>query len=200
MIKILIAEDQSMVLGALSALLDLEQEFNVIANAKNGKEAFTLAQQLEVDIVLTDIEMPEMTGIELALELQRIKHPAKVMILTTFARGGYLRRAMDAGVKGYLLKDAPSDSLADAVRKIHAGKVIVAPELVTEAWSDIDPLTEKERKVLRLALEGKTTEEISNTIHLSPGTVRNYLSEAASKLGAKNRVEAGRIAKQKGWL
>ena len=200
MIRILIAEDQSMVLGALSALLDLEEDLTVVAKADNGVIALAQAQQHEVDIILTDIEMPEMTGIELALELQRIQYPAKVMILTTFARGGYLRRAMDAGVKGYLLKDAPSDSLADAIRKINKGKVIVAPELITEAWADDDPLTEKERKVLRFAAEGKTTEEIANLIHLSPGTVRNYLSEASSKLRAKNRVEAGRIAKQKGWL
>ena len=200
MIKILIAEDQSMVLGALSALLDLEDDLQVIIKAENGKKALEMSKQCQVDIVLTDIEMPEMTGIELAQALQKSNHPAKVMILTTFARGGYLRRAMDAGVKGYLLKDAPSDSLADAIRKIYQGKIIVAPELITEAWADDDPLTEKERKVLRLAAEGKTTEEIASLIHLSAGTVRNYLSEASSKLGAKNRVEAARIAKQKGWL
>jgi len=200
MIKILIAEDQSMVLGALSALLDLEDDLQVIIKAENGKKAFEMCKQYQVDIVLTDIEMPEMTGIELAQALQKVNYSAKVMILTTFARGGYLRRAMDAGVKGYLLKDAPSDSLADAIRKIYQGKVIVAPELITEAWADDDPLTEKERKVLRHAAEGKTTEEIASLIHLSAGTVRNYLSEASSKLGAKNRVEAARIAKQKGWL
>ena len=200
MIKILIAEDQSMVLGALSALLDLEDDLQVIIKAENGKKALEMSKQCQVDIVLTDIEMPEMTGIELAQALQKSNHPAKVMILTTFARSGYLRRAMDAGVKGYLLKDAPSDSLADAIRKIYQGKVIVAPELITEAWADDDPLTEKERKVLRHAAEGKTTEEIASLIHLSAGTVRNYLSEASSKLRAKNRVEAARIAKQKGWL
>lgn len=200
MIKILIAEDQSMVLGALSALLELEDEFTVVATAENGARALSLAQEYEVDIVLTDIEMPQMTGIELAQELQRINHSAKVMILTTFTRSGYLRRAMDAGVKGYLLKDAPSDSLAQAVRQIHQGKVIVAPELITQAWGDIDPLTDKERKVLRLAFEGKTTEQISKEIYLSAGTVRNYLSEASSKLGAANRIEAARIAKQNGWL
>lgn len=200
MITILIAEDQSMVLGALSALLNLEDDLSVVATAKNGEEAFALARKHRPDIILTDIEMPKMTGIELAQSLQKSEVNSKVMILTTFARGGYLRRAMDAGVKGYLLKDAPSSSLADAVRKIHAGKVIVAPELVTEAWAEVDPLSEKERRVLRLAYEGKTTEEIAGEIHLSPGTVRNYLSEAASKLNAKNRVEAGRIAKQKGWL
>ena len=200
MIKILIAEDQSMVLGALSALLDLEDDLSVVATAENGEQALSLAQQHEVDIVLTDIEMPKMTGIELAQELQRIEHPAKVMILTTFTRSGYLRRAMDAGVKGYLLKDAPSDSLAQAVRQIHQGKVIVAPELITQAWGEVDPLSDKERKVLRLAYEGKSTEQISQAIYLSAGTVRNYLSEASSKLGAANRIEAARIAKQNGWL
>ena len=200
MINILIAEDQSMVLGALSALLNLEDDLQVVKTANNGNQALELSTQCHLDIVLTDIEMPEMTGIELAQALQKVNHKAKVMILTTFARGGYLRRAMDAGVKGYLLKDASSDSLADAIRKVHQGKVIVAPELITEAWADDDPLTEKERKVLRLAAEGKTTEGIAKLIHLSAGTVRNYLSEASSKLGAKNRVEAARIAKQKGWL
>jgi two-component system response regulator DesR len=200
MIKILIAEDQSMVLGALSALLDMEDDFEVVEKANNGKDALVKSQQQAIDIILTDIEMPHMTDIELAHELQRIKHPAKVMILTTFARGGYLRRAMAAGVRGYLLKDAPSDSLADAVRKIHAGKIIVAPELVTEAWADDDPLSENERKVLRFSLEGHSSKEIGELIFLSAGTVRNYLSEATSKLGAKNRIEAARIAKQKGWL
>jgi two-component system response regulator DesR len=200
MIKILIAEDQSMVLGALSALLEMEEDLQVIDKAKDGKDALIKSQQQPIDIILTDIEMPCMTGIELAQELQRINHPAKVMILTTFARGGYLRRAMAAGVKGYLLKDAPSDSLADAVRKIHAGKVIVAPELVTEAWAADDPLSDNERKVLRLSSEGHSTKEIAGLIFLSAGTVRNYLSEVTSKLGTKNRIEAARIAKQKGWL
>ena len=189
-----------MVLGALSALLNLEDDLEVIASATNGQQALILAQQQSFDIVLTDIEMPLMTGIELAQELQRIQHSAKVIILTTFSRSGYLRRAMDAGVKGYLLKDAPADSLAQAVRNIHQGKIIVAPELVSQAWQVNDPLTDKERKVLRFALEGKTTEQISGLVHLSSGTVRNYLSEAAAKLGANNRIEAARIAKQQGWL
>ena len=200
MIKILIAEDQSMVLGALSALLDMEEDFAVVEKAKDGQDALAKSKQQPIDIILTDIEMPYMTGIELAQELQKINHPAKVMILTTFARGGYLRRAMTAGVKGYLLKDAPSDSLADAVRKIHAGKIIVAPELVTEAWAVDDPLSDNERKVLRFSLEGHSTKEIAALIYLSAGTVRNYLSEATSKLGAKSKIEAARIAKQKGWL
>ncbi|NQZ05937.1 MAG: response regulator transcription factor [Algicola sp.] len=200
MIKILIAEDQSMVLGALSAMLNMEADLSVVDQAENGVQALAKAKQQEIDIILTDIEMPGMTGIELAQELQRMKHPAKVMILTTFARGGYLRRAMNAGVKGYLLKDAPADSLAVAVRKIHAGRVIIDPELVTEAWAVDDPLNDNERKVLRLSLEGHSTKDIAGLVFLSAGTVRNYLSEATAKLGAKNRIEAARIAKRNGWL
>jgi len=199
-IKILIAEDQSMVLGALSALLSLEPDIDVVASAADGQQALELIKHHEIDIVITDIEMPNMTGIELAQALKEQQHQAKVMVLTTFTRSGYLRRAMDAGVKGYLLKDAPSDSLAQAVRSINEGKVIVAPELITQAWGNSDPLTDKERKVLRLAFDGKSTEQISQEIFLSPGTVRNYLSEASSKLGAKNRIDAARIAKQNGWL
>jgi two-component system, NarL family, response regulator DesR len=200
LIKILIAEDQSMLLGALKALLELEDDFEVIATAENGSKALELAKIHAVDIVITDIEMPEMTGIELAQALKSSGHPAKVVVLTTFARSGYLKRAMDCGVKAYLLKDASSDSLAQAIRQVSLGKIIVAPELVTQAWSEADPLTDKERKVLRLAAEGLSTQEIAQKVHLSAGTVRNYLSEAASKLGAKNRIEASRIAKQNGWL
>lgn len=200
MIKILIAEDQSMVLGALSALLSMEDDFEVIAQSPDGEDALVKVHQAPVDIVLTDIEMPGMSGIELAQTLQKQKHCAQIIILTTFARGGYLRRAMDAGVKGYLLKDAPSYSLADAIRKVHQGKVIIAPELVTQAWSTVDPLSDKERKILRLSLTGLTTKEIASEVFLSPGTVRNYLSEATAKLNAKNKFEAARIAKQNGWL
>jgi len=200
MIKILIAEDQSMLLGALAAMLDMEPDFEIIDTASDGKEALTLIKKLTVDIVLTDIEMPKLTGIELAQELKKLQHPAKVMILTTFARSGYLRRAMDSGVKGYLLKDAPSNSLANAIRKIHEGKTIVATELVTNAWTEADPLSDNERKILRLSFEGLSTKEIAAQTSLSAGTVRNYLSEVISKLDANNRIDAARIAKQKGWL
>ena len=199
-IQILIAEDQGMLLGALASILNLESDMEVVGTAKNGQEALALIDKQSVDIVLTDIEMPKMTGIELAEALKKQNHPAKVMILTTFARSGYLRRAMDAGAKGYLLKDAPSNSLANAIRKIYSGKVIVASELVTSAWADDDPLTNKERKVLRLSYEGLSSKEIAKETSLSVGTVRNYLSEAASKLEAKNRIDAARIAKEKGWL
>jgi two-component system response regulator DesR len=141
-----------------------------------------------------------MTGLELAAELKRRLHPARVVILTTFARGGYLRRALDAGAAGYLLKDAPAERLAEAIRRVHAGLRAVDPELAAEAWGETDPLTDRERQVLRLAGEGHSSARIASELHLSEGTVRNYLSEAISKVGAENRVEAARIARQKGWL
>ncbi len=200
MINIGIAEDQGMVLGALSALLSLEEDFEVKFKAENGAEAFKACNEHEIDILITDIEMPEMSGLELAQKLQRNNSAIKIIILTTFARAGYLKRAMEAGVKGYLLKDAPSEQLADAIRKIIAGRKIIDPELVTEAWGEIDPLNEKERKVLKLAGDGLKTDEIAEKLHLSSGTVRNYLSSASSKLNARNRVEAARIARRKGWL
>ena len=144
--------------------------------------------------------MPRMTGLELAAALREKGSPARVVILTTFGRGGYLRRALEAGVTGYLLKDAPSDQLAEAIRRVHAGLRAIAPELAAAAWDEADPLTDRERQVLRLAAEGLSTAKISSELHLSEGTVRNYLSEAISKLGAENRVEAARIARQRGWL
>ena len=197
---ILIAEDQGMLLGALSALLDLESDMQVVGKASNGKEALAMAEALTPDIVITDIEMPEMTGLELAQCIQQRQLTSKVIILTTFARSGYLRRAMDYGVKGYLLKDAPSDDLANAIRRVMQGRKIIAPELIVDAWEEADPLSDKERRALKLAADGKQTEQIASEMHLSPGTVRNYLSSASSKLNASNRIEAARIARQKGWL
>ena len=197
---ILIAEDQGMLLGALSALLDLEPDMQVVGKASNGKEALAMAEALTPDIVITDIEMPEMTGLELAQCIQQRQLTSKVIILTTFARSGYLRRAMDYGVKGYLLKDAPSDDLANAIRRVMQGRKIIAPELIVDAWEEADPLSDKERKALKLAADGKQTDQIASEMHLSPGTVRNYLSSASSKLNASNRIEAARIARQKGWL
>ena len=203
MIRLLIAEDQAMLLSVLASLLDLEEDICVVHQANNGKLALdylTDPDKETVDILVTDIEMPEMTGIELAQEIQQQGIKTKTLILTTFSRSGYLRRAMDAGVKGYLLKDSPSEELLLAIRKIAAGGKSIAPELMQNAWIDLDPLTDKERKALRLAAEGLSTEQISLKLHLSSGTVRNYLSSAANKLGANNRVEAGRIARQNGWL
>ncbi len=203
MINIAIAEDQGMVLGALAALLDLEDDLCVKHKAANGKVALDyLASNKgkDIDILVTDIEMPLLTGLELAQAIQNQSLKVKVIILTTFSRSGYLRRAMDSGVKGYLLKDSPSDSLVAAIKKIHQGGKVIAPELLQEAWMNQDPLTENERKALRLAKEGDSTESIAKKLFLSAGTVRNYLSSAASKMDAKNRIEAARIAHKNGWL
>lgn len=200
MIRVLVAEDQAMVLGALAALLGLEPDIEVVARARDGEEALRLAAEARPDVVLTDIEMPRLSGLELAAELKRRGSTARVVILTTFTRPGYLRRALDAGASGYLLKDAPSDRLAEAIRRVMQGLRAVDPELAAEAWGEPDPLTDRERQVLRLAAEGQTTARIAADIHLSEGTVRNYLSEAISKLGAGNRVEAARIARDRGWL
>jgi two-component system response regulator DesR len=199
-IKVVIAEDQSMVLGALAALLEIEPDVQVVGQARSGMEALQLTLQLKPDVLLTDIEMPQMTGLEVAAELKQRGVTAKVIILTTFARPGYLRRAMDAGAAGYLLKDAPAATLANALRRVNAGHRVIDPELATEAWTEQDPLTDRERQVLRLAAEGSSSGEIAGTLRLSEGTVRNYLSDAISKLGAGNRVEAARMARMKGWL
>lgn len=198
-IRVLIAEDQAMVLGALAALLEIEDDLDVVGQARDGDEALALAAKLRPDVVLTDIEMPKRTGLELAAELKKLGR-TRVIILTTFARPGYLRRALDAGVAGYLLKDAPSATLAGAIRKVHAGGRVIDPELATEAWTEEDPLTDRERQVLRLAAEGASSAAIGAELDLSEGTVRNYLSEVMSKLGAGNRTDAARIARQKGWL
>ncbi|MEA2599149.1 MAG: two-component system, NarL family, response regulator DesR [Acidobacteriota bacterium] len=200
MIRVLLAEDQSMVLGALAALLELEPDIEVVGRAHDGREALALLETARPDVVLTDIEMPNLTGLELAAELKRRGSPARVVILTTFGRSGYLRRALDAGAAGYLLKDAPAEKLAEAVRRVHAGLRAIDPELAAAAWEEADPLTDRERQVLRLAAEGHPSARIAAELHLSEGTVRNYLSEVISKLGAENRVEAARIARQKGWL
>ena len=199
-IRVAIAEDQAMVRGALAALLGTEGDIEVVAQAANGKEALDSVLGTLPDILLTDIEMPELTGLDLAGEIQRRKLPVRVVIVTTFARAGYLRRALAAGVCGYLLQDAPAAALADAIRRIRAGARVIDPELAAEAWTDPDPLTDRERQVLRHAGEGLASAEIAVLLNLSEGTVRNYLSEAISKLGANNRTDAARIARQKGWL
>jgi two-component system response regulator DesR len=200
MITILIAEDQAMILGALAALLEIEPDLEVVGRARTGAEALDLAARCRPDVVLTDIEMPGMTGLDLAAELRARGNPARIIILTTFARPGYLRRALDVGASGYLLKDAPSAELAEAIRRVAAGGRAIAPALAAEAWTEPDPLTDRERQVLRLADEGLSGEAIAKQLKLSEGTVRNYLSEAIGKLGARNRVEASRLARQKGWL
>jgi len=199
-IRVVIAEDQGMVLGALAALLEIEGDISVVARARDGQEALDAVLANRPDVFITDIEMPKMSGLEVASELKRRRTGTRVIIVTTFARSGYLRRALDAGASGYLLKDRPAEELADAVRRAHRGLRVIDPELATEAWSELDTLTDRERQVLRLAGEGKPSGDIATELGLSEGTVRNYLSEAISKLGAGNRVEAARIARTKGWL
>lgn len=200
MIRVLLAEDQSMVLGALSALLRLESDIEVLGAAADGEAAWRQLQSLQPDLLVTDIEMPGLTGLELAQRVQRYALPVKVVIVTTFARPGFLRRALDAGVAGYLLKDAPAEKLAEALRTVHRGGRAIDPELALEAWSEADPLNDRERQVLRLAGEGLSASDVAARLNLSHGTVRNYLSEAIGKLGVGNRIEAYRLARQKGWL
>jgi two-component system response regulator DesR len=200
MIRVLLAEDQAMVRGALTALLKLEPDIDVVGAAADGEEAWRAIQQLKPDLVVTDIEMPGLSGIELAQRMQRHELPSKIVIVTTFARAGFLRRALDAGVSGYLLKDAPAEQLAEALRKVHRGGRAIDPQLAVEAWSEADPLNDRERQVLRFAGEGLSAGDIAAKLNLSQGTVRNYLSEAIGKLGVGNRIEAFRLARQKGWL
>jgi len=200
MIRVVVAEDQGMVLGALAALLALEPDIEVVGRAPDGLAAWALVQRERPEVLLSDIEMPGLTGLELAARIQAERLPVHVLIVTTFGRPGYLRRALDAGVRGYLLKDQPSEELAAAVRRVAAGQRVVAPELAEAAWGGIDPLSDRERAVLRLAEEGRSNRDIADTLGLAPGTVRNYLHEAAQKLGADNRVEATRIARSNGWL
>ena len=199
MIRVVVAEDQQMVLGALAALLELEG-FDVVGQAADGDMAWRLVKDTAPDILLTDIEMPGLTGLELAQKVATGAPSTKVVIVTTFARSGYLKRALDAGTAGYLLKDAPAQSLAEALRRVQGGRRVVDPELAAAAWGEVDPLTDRERQVLRLAGEGLKSAEIGRELHLTEGTVRNYLSEAISKLGASNRIEAARLARSRGWL
>jgi two-component system response regulator DesR len=200
MIRVLLAEDQAMVRGALSALLNLEPDIEVLGSAPDGESAWRELQRLRPDVLVTDIEMPGITGLELAQRIHRHELPVKCVIVTTFARPGFLRRALDAGVSGYLLKDAPAENLAEALRIVHRGGRSIDPQLALEAWSEADPLNDRERQVLRLAGEGQSASDIAAKLNLSHGTVRNYLSEAIGKLGAANRIEAFRVARQKGWL
>jgi two-component system response regulator DesR len=200
MIRVVVAEDQALVLGALVALLRIERDIDVVGRAVTGPDALSAVTEHRPDVLITDIEMPGLSGLEVAAELKRQGSTTRVIIVTTFARAGYLRRALDAGVSGYLLKDGPAEALANAVRSVKAGARVINPELAQEAWVGPDPLSDRERRVLRLAGEGTPTASIATDLGLTVGTVRNYLSDAILKLGAANRVEAARIARQKGWL
>lgn len=198
MIRIVIAEDQQMLLGALGSLLNLEDDMEVVGKASNGKEALALVNQHQPDICIMDIEMPGMTGLEAAETLKDFD--CKVIILTTFSRSGYFQRALKAGVKGYLLKDSPSDELASSIRDIMAGRRIYAPELMDDVYSEENPLTDREKEVLELVADGLNTKEIADQLSLKTGTVRNYISTILEKLDVKNRIEAITQSKEKGWF
>jgi two-component system response regulator DesR len=199
-IRVVLAEDQGLVRGALAALLQLEEDIDVVAQANDGDEAIALVRSEHPDVLVTDIEMPGRSGIDVATAIAAERLDTRVVIVTTFARPGFLRRALDAGVGGYLLKDSPARELADAVRRVASGGRAIDPKLALDSWTERDPLTERERGVLRLSAEGLSAAAIGERLGLTDGTVRNYLSEAGSKLGAANRVEAARIARDKGWL
>lgn len=200
MLKVIIVEDQALVRGAISSLLALEDNIDVVAEAEHGKQALELLQQHSVDIVLSDIEMPEMTGLELAEEVQQNHSGTHMVIMTTFSKSGYIKRALNLGVKAFVLKEAPTDYLVNALNKVSAGQRVIDPELALMALDDKDPLSDKERKAIKLAGDGMKTAEIAAKLFLSEGTVRNYLSEAIAKLNAVNRIDAARIAQQKGWI
>ncbi|WRP04728.1 response regulator transcription factor [Rossellomorea aquimaris] len=198
MIRIVIAEDQRMLLGALGSLLSLEDDMEVVGKAGNGEEAIVLVHELQPDICIMDIEMPKKTGLEAAEELKG--ENCKVIILTTFARSGYFQRALKGGVKGYLLKDSPSEELAYSIRLVMEGKRIYAPELMDDVYSEENPLTDREKEVLELVADGKNTKEIADELSLKTGTVRNYISTILDKLEVKNRIEAITQSKEKGWF
>ncbi len=200
MIRVLLAEDQALLRGALAALLGLEPDIEVVAVAPDGEEAWQLLARGGIDVLVTDIEMPRLSGLDLAVRVRDAALACKVVILTTFARPGFLRRALEAGASGYLLKDAPAEKLADALRTVYRGGRAIDPELALSAWSETDPLSDRERQVLGLAGDGASAGDIARQLHLTQGTVRNYLSEAIGKLGVSNRIEAFRLARQKGWL
>jgi len=200
-IRLLLADDQALVRGALVALLNLEPDLTVVAEVGRGDEVVEAALSSRADVCLLDIEMPGADGIEVAGRLHEVAPQCRSLIVTTFGRPGYLRRAMDAGASGFVVKDTPARELAEAVRRVHAGLRVVDPGLATESLlGGPNPLTDRERQVLREAIAGGTVSAIAGRVHLSQGTVRNYLSSAIGKTGASTRVEAARVARERGWL
>ncbi|MFC1417430.1 response regulator [Streptacidiphilus cavernicola] len=201
MIRILLAEDQGMVREALAALLGLEGDIDVVAQVSRGDEVVDAVRANGVEVAVLDIEMPGLTGIEAAAELRRTHPAVKIVMVTTFGRPGYLRRAMESGADAFLVKDAPAEQLAEAVRRVLRGERVIDPTLAAAALAEgADPLTSRERDVLAAAADGSANAEIAKRLHLSEGTVRNYLSAAIQKTAARNRTEAVRIAREKGWL
>lgn len=201
MIRVLLADDQALVRGALAALLDLEPDIDVVAQVASGDLVVDAARGNRADVCLLDVQMPVMDGIEAAAAVRAALPGCKVLMVTTFDRPGYLRRALAAGATGYVVKDIPADELAAAVRAVHAGLRVVDPALATESLVDGEnPLTGREQEVLRLAGAGLAVAKIAGTVHLSAGTVRNHLSSAIGKTGSSNRIEAARTASSRGWL
>ncbi|ASS68011.1 MULTISPECIES: response regulator transcription factor [unclassified Paenibacillus] len=198
--KVVLAEDQGMLRGAMAALLGMEDDIEVAGQAADGLLAWELIQSVNPDLCVLDIEMPLLTGLDVAEKLKESRHPCKVVILTTFSRSGYFQRAMKAGARGFLLKDSPVSELAAALRTVHAGGRAVSPELALSFWEAENPLNEREREILKLAGEGLSAGDIAGRLFLSAGTVRNYLSEAIQKLDARNRIDACAIAEKNGWL
>ncbi|MEV5745837.1 response regulator [Microbispora rosea] len=201
MIKVLLAEDQGMMRGALALLLNLEEDIEVVAQVGHGDEVVDTALRTRPDVALLDIEMPGRGGLDSAADLRERLPECAVLILTTFGRPGYLRRAMEAGARGFLVKDGPVEDLADAVRRVLRGERVIDPALAAAALSTgPSPLTDRERDVLATAADGSTISDISARLHLSESTVRNYLSSAIGKTGTRNRIEAARLARHNGWL
>jgi two-component system response regulator DesR len=200
-IRILLAEDQAMVRGALTALLQMEEDIEVVAEVSQGDQVLPAALKSQPDVALLDIEMPGSDGLSAAQALHKSLPSCRIVILTTFGRSGYLRQAMESGAVGFLLKDAPADQLAVAIRRVMAGERVVDPDLALSALSDGDnPLTGRERDVLRASLDGASIADIATQFYLSEGTVRNHISAAIQKLNAQNRMEAAHLAREKGWL
>jgi two-component system, NarL family, response regulator DesR len=201
MIRVLLAEDQAMVRGALASLLGLEEDIEVVAQVARGDEVLAEARRSHPDVALLDIEMPGQSGLDAALELRRERPEVRILILTTFGRPGYLRRAMEGGASGFLLKDAPASELSRAIRHAMAGERVVDPGLAAAALSQgQSPLTPREHEVLSVSREYATVAELARALYLSPGTVRNHLSSVMQKLDARNRAEAVRVAEERGWL
>jgi two-component system response regulator DesR len=199
-VKVLIAEDQRLLRGALAALLNLEEDIEVVAEAEHGGQVIPLLQLHKPDLCIMDIEMPVLSGLDVAEQIKKQKFHCKVVILTTFARPGYLQRALRAGVHAYLLKDTPVNELADALRRVNRGERVISPELAISAWDEENPLNEREQQLLKFIANGATTSEIAHKMFITEATVRNYISEILHKLEAKNRMEAVRIAREKGWI
>ena len=200
-IQILLAEDQAMVRGALTALLRLEEDIEVVAEVSQGDQVLPAALKFRLDVALLDIEMPGGDGLSAAQALHKSAPSCRIVILTTFGRSGYLRQAMESGAVGFLLKDAPAEQLAIAIRRVMAGERVVDPDLALSALSDGDnPLTGRERDVLRASLDGASIADIATQFYLSEGTVRNHISTAIQKINARNRMEAAHLAQEKGWL